>query len=218
MTNPNHSHITVIADRSGSMGGIRDEAQNAINQFLDDQRNVDGTATLLLADFDGNEPFRVIHDGDLDDADPYTLEPRGMTPLLDAIGRGITMTGERLAALAEDDRPGHVFCVICTDGAENASREFGLEVVTKMISEHEQTWSWTFVFLATGMDAVAMAGQFQGTNMAASNVVRSKSTGAAYGAATSFVSTAVAQTRGGHAVRNYGADVDDDGNVTADPT
>ena len=47
------------------MNGIRAEAESAINAFIEAQKEVDGTASFLLVDFDAQEPFRVVYDGDL---------------------------------------------------------------------------------------------------------------------------------------------------------
>ena len=43
--------------------------------------------------------------------------------LYDAIGQGIAEFGEELAAMDEDERPGHVIVVVQTDGDENSSRD-----------------------------------------------------------------------------------------------
>ena len=64
--------------------------------------------------------------------------PRGSTALLDAVGRAINETGDRLAKMAEPDRPGLVIFVIVTDGEENASREFSKATIKEMI-ERQQT-------------------------------------------------------------------------------
>lgn len=52
MTNPNYTHITMLADRSGSMDLVRADAEGAINAFIDAQKKVDGKATLHFYDFD----------------------------------------------------------------------------------------------------------------------------------------------------------------------
>jgi hypothetical protein len=84
-----------------------------------------------------------------------------MTALLDAMGKTITATGERLAAMAEADRPGHVIFVTLTDGLENASKEWTRERVFSMVKEQTDTYGWTFVYLGANQDAVAV-GQSMG--------------------------------------------------------
>lgn len=66
--------------------------------------------------------------------------PRGGTALLDAVGRAINETGERLGKMAEEDRPGLVVFVVLTDGQENSSQEFSKSRIKKMIvHQQEQT-------------------------------------------------------------------------------
>ena len=50
--------------------------------------------------------------------------------LLDAVGRAINETGERLAKMDEADRPGLVVFVVMTDGLENSSVEFSKTKIT----------------------------------------------------------------------------------------
>ena len=87
------------------------------------------------------------------DVPEYRLEPRGWTALLDALGRAIVETGERLEKMREEDRPGLVVCVIVTDGHENSSREFTLEQIKSMIEHQHDVYKWQFNFL--GADAAA---------------------------------------------------------------
>mgnify|MGYP001797460620 CR=1 FL=1 len=54
---------------------------------------------------------------------------RGMTALLDAVGKTILDVGNRLSKTSEEQRPSKVIFVITTDGMENASREFTYEKV-----------------------------------------------------------------------------------------
>ena len=90
----------------------------------------------------------------IDRVPPLTLEPRGTTALLDAIGRFITQVGSGLAALPEQDRPGEVSVVVLTDGHENASCEWTKDAVKKLISQQEVKYGWDFVFIGANIDAV----------------------------------------------------------------
>lgn len=216
MTKPNYTHLTLVVDRTGSMNIMADEANTAILSFINDQKKVDGECSLLLADFDSEAPFRVAYDGPIGDCDGYALHPRGMTPLWDAVGRGIAETGQRLAALAEDERPSKVIFVVVTDGGENCSREYTGHKVKEMVADHEKTWDWEFVYLASGLDAQANAAQFAGTGMH-TNTTRSAAGGQAYASTMSFASANVTASRLGETVA-YGAEVDEDGNVVEDST
>lgn len=222
MTNPNLSHITLLCDRTGSMFMIRDDAQGAVNRFLEDQKAVPHPATLLLIDFDAphrtitmEEPwFRVVHDGWLADAPTYLLNPRGNTALYDAMGQAIVLTGERLAAMPEAERPGHVFFVVQTDGQENSSTDWRLPKLVDLIKEHETAYAWDFIFLGMGPDAWNQAAAFVGTQMVANNTVASAGTGPAIETSYLVTSANIADTRSGGTVTSYGAHVDDDGTAT----
>ena len=85
---------------------------------------------------------------------PLDLQPRGMTALLDAIGRFVTEVGAALAALPENERPADVTVLVMTDGHENASTEWSKDAVKQLISQQETVYGWDFVFLGANMDAV----------------------------------------------------------------
>lgn len=155
----NHTDITVVLDRSGSMQHGAEDTIGGFNKFLDDQKAAPGTATISLHQFD-HEFDTVINAKDIKVAEHLsskTFVPRGQTALLDAIGRSIKDTGSRLENSAEHDRAEKVVFVIITDGMENASHEFSHSQIREMI-EHQKTWySWEFVFLGAELDAKAVA-------------------------------------------------------------
>lgn len=160
MTDPNYTHIGVVMDRSGSMSSIASSAQQALDEFINGQKAVPGKATMTFTQFD-NE-IDVLHDmKPLEDIPYITLQPRGSTALLDAIGLTVVSIGDALAALSEDERPGHVLIAILTDGHENASKEWTREKVLELITTQREQWNWDFIYLATdeaGIDAGVAVG------------------------------------------------------------
>src|SRR5574340_126203 len=127
--------VTLVIDRSGSMSACVQEAEQGINHFIEEQKH--GEGLLSLVQFDSFA--EVVHRGvPIKDVPYYKLYPRGMTALLDAVGRAITDTGARLAAMPEQDRPGLVVFVIVTDGQENISHLFTKARIKEMI-EHQQS-------------------------------------------------------------------------------
>lgn len=152
----NYTHIELVIDRSGSMGTMALEAQNSINEFVKDQRAVEGEATLSLTEFDNK--FDTLYDfANLDDVKDYVLFPRGGTALMDAVGQRINVAGSKLASMSESDRPEKVVFVIVTDGGENASQEFKTEQIKEMIEKQQSQFDWAFVFLAANQDAFSVA-------------------------------------------------------------
>jgi len=196
----NLTHICCITDRSGSMHSIADDVIGGFNKLVEEQCAQPGGCTLTYCQFD-TEYEIVYADVAIDKVPPLTSEtfvPRGGTALLDAVGRTIVTTGERLAAMDEAERPAKVLCIIITDGQENSSHEYKLDRIREMILHQTEKYKWEFIYLgaddkafdeARGMGLkLGNVAKFAGTKMGAR---------AAYGAAT-------------RAVSNYraGADVD----------
>lgn len=149
--------ITLVIDRSGSMESIRSDAEGGINTLITEQAKQPGECRVTLVQFDTEYEF--LHQGvKAAECPPYHLVPRGSTALLDAVGRAISETGARLAAMPEAERPGLVVFVISTDGQENASREFTRDQVKQMIAHQQLVYKWEFTFLAANAEAFAEAG------------------------------------------------------------
>ena len=155
-----HTDITIVLDRSGSMDTIAKETIGGFNTFLEDQKKAQGTATLTLNQFDVRFE-QPVPPTDIQMVKPLTSEtfqPRGMTALLDAVGKSIAETGERLRKTAEELRPEKVIFVIMTDGMENASQEYTYEKVKQMIEHQTNIYSWQFMFIGANIDAAKVGG------------------------------------------------------------
>ena len=137
--------ITMILDRSGSMGHIHEQVIRSFNVFLADQKIVKTKATFSLIQFD--DQYEVNYKGvDIQDAQELTAktyEPRGMTALNDAIGRTIVHMKKRLK-----ETNNNIVVVITTDGMENASSEFDRDQIRTMVKECEEKLGWKFIYLA----------------------------------------------------------------------
>jgi len=156
-----YTHITVILDRTGSMESIRDDTVGGFNTFIKNQKAEPGTATLTLVQFDSQDPYEVIHHfkpiGEIPELTRDTFVPRGSTPLLDALGRGINDLETCLGGIEEEVRPSKVVMVVVTDGQENSSREFHKDQIEKMIKERTEKNGWQFVFLSADLAAIGDA-------------------------------------------------------------
>ena len=185
MADTQRTDITIILDRSGSMGTISEDAIAGFNRFIDDQSAQPGEARLTLVEFD--DRYEILHDAvPLADVPPLTqdtFKPRGATALHDAIGKSIRQAKTRLAALPESERPGQVIFAIITDGYENASHEFDRQLVADMIRHQRAQGDWRFLFFGANQDAVkeadslgidaASAVTFEGTGAGARKAFRS---------------------------------------------
>ena len=155
------THIAVLLDRSGSMGDIKDDAIGGFNCFLKEQKAAGANATLTLVQFD-TESTDVVHESmpilEVPDLNHQTFQPRGGTPLLDALGQTIDSTGRALAAIPEANRPNKVVFVVITDGQENSSHRHTKASVIEKIDHQSGQYNWQFVFLGANQDAFDEAG------------------------------------------------------------
>jgi uncharacterized protein YegL len=154
-----YTDISIVLDRSGSMESIRQDAIGSFNVFLQDQKTVPREATITLVQFDDQFEvvYRAIALNEAPNLTPQTFVPRGSTALLDAIGRTIDETGQRLASLPEADRPESVIFVILTDGEENSSRHYSTARINDLIHHQRDVYNWQFVFLGANQDAIMTA-------------------------------------------------------------
>ena len=198
--NANLTDITLIVDRSGSMAEIKSDAEGGVNSFIEKQSQEPGEALLTLVQFDTEYEF--LHQGvPIAQVPKYELHPRGMTALLDAIGRAINETGERLAKMSEPDRPGLVVFVIMTDGQENSSREFTKSQIRTMIQQQQSQYNWHFTFLGADQDAFSEADQMGIDAKGAANYSKGK-VFAAYQATSSKLARMRQQKSSGQEVDN----------------
>jgi hypothetical protein len=149
--------ITMVMDRSGSMTACQSDAEGGLNTFIKEQKELPGDAVLTLVQFDTDYEF--VHKAmPIKDVPKCYLVPRGWTALLDAVGRAIVETGDRLRKTPEKDRPGLVCFVIITDGLENSSKEFTQAKIKSMIEHQQDKYNWKFTFLGANQDAFSEGG------------------------------------------------------------
>ena len=154
------THITFLIDKSESMNVCQSEAQDGLNSLIKDQMKKDGDCTFTLIEFDSK--YNIVHNGvGIKTVPDYTLIPSGMTNLTDAFGRGIDETGDYLASIPENERPGLVIFCILTDGEETVSpREYTQEDVKLKVLKQTNDFNWEFTFLGANQDAFSSASNF----------------------------------------------------------
>ena len=153
------THLVLLLDESGSMGGKEEAVIDGANEFIKSNADRKGRTWITLFDdaswFTGKddpaiENVRHIVDGAKHKSveplrrDQYS--PRGATPLYDAIGLTI-----RRVAKAVDKEDG-VFFVILTDGMENMSKEFTAQSVAKLTKKYEER-GWVFTYIGANQKA-----------------------------------------------------------------
>ncbi|MBT2639678.1 vWA domain-containing protein [Bacillus sp. ISL-39] len=155
----NLTEIIFLLDRSGSMAGLEGDTVGGFNSFVKKQTELEGETILTTVLFD--DKYEVLWNGiDAREAklteDDYYV--RGMTALLDAVGKTILDVGYRLARTSEERRPDKVIFVITTDGMENASSEFTYGKVKELIRHQQEKYGWEFIFMGANIDVAKEAG------------------------------------------------------------
>jgi Mg-chelatase subunit ChlD len=158
----NLTDITILLDRSGSMGAIKTATIEAVNSFLNDQKKDELKSLVSLIQFD--DIYETVYTGEnIDDVQYLSTEsfqPRGLTALLDAIGISIVKIKKRIKQLPKKERPENVIVAIITDGMENASKKYSRTQIFNKIRKREEKNGWKFIFIAANQDAILEAGKF----------------------------------------------------------
>lgn len=161
MAKNDYTHISIILDRSGSMETLRSDIIGGFNSFLKEQQEQPGKATLTLVQFDSQDPYEVLCDfkpiREVSGLTPRTFVPRGTTPLLDAVGRGINDIESKISSLKKRQVPENIIFMIITDGYENSSCEFKLSRIKEMVT-NKTGQGWQFLFLSADLQSFAEAG------------------------------------------------------------
>lgn len=158
----NLTDITIILDRSGSMGSIKDATIEGFNTFLKDQKKDEYKSRVSFVQFD--DVYEAVYEGKNIDEVQYlncdSFQPRGLTALLDAVGTSIQTAKKRIKKLSKKERPEHVIFAIITDGMENASTKYTRTEIFDKIRKREEKDGWKFVFIGANQDAISEASKF----------------------------------------------------------
>lgn len=139
-----------MVDESGSMSIIEHQALVGINETLTTIQKMQQTHKELeqrvtLITFDSTHKKLFYDNVPANKANPlkpHDYNPCGGTPLYDAIGMGIAKINAQTTA---DDS---VLVTIITDGEENCSEEYSLQMIKNLIEKLKKQ-NWTFTFIGT---------------------------------------------------------------------
>lgn len=161
MTKPT-TYVLVVTDMSGSMRGLEVEIRAGFNNYIADLRKdkeANGTRyRVSLTVFDTKfEPLcTAVRLADVPELTEVNYEPRGMTALLDAVGKTVVEFGTAVTLTPED----RVLLAIQTDGAENSSQEFSWSAIKELLESKEKTGQWAIVYLGQGVNAWGQGQRF----------------------------------------------------------
>jgi uncharacterized protein YegL len=143
------TNVTVVVDRSGSMSGIRTDVIGGLNTLIEEQAKEPGACSLTIWQFDSTAIEKMLDTTPITKARKLTnsdFQPRGMTPLYDAVGAVLADADAR-----HQDGDYEVF-VLVTDGAENSSREYTKQMIFDEITRRTSD-GWVFSYLGANHDA-----------------------------------------------------------------
>ena len=139
------------------MEHLRRAAVEGFNEVVDGIRqsqaahNARQEHNVSLVVFGGQGTDIIYDEVSIDSVRRLSVEdyrPYGMTPLYDAVGMALHRTEEHVAKT--DDAA--VIVTIITDGLENASREYTLDVIRRFIGYLSEK-GWVFTFFGANQDA-----------------------------------------------------------------
>lgn len=208
----NYTHLSILADRSGSMAHIAKDSQGGINTLIKDQAALPGEITVSLYQFDTHYE-KVFGPIAAAEAPIYILTARGGTALLDSAYKAVVDTGHFLNELPEDQRPEKVLFVIVTDGEENSSKKISTDQLKNIITQQTNTYNWEFTYIGANVDAFSEAHKYGVTSS-----IQYAATGASASSSYMNLSSAITHTRSTDATMDSfivdNNDVDAEGKVT----
>ena len=139
--------IGFLLDETGSMQSLKKETITSFNEYVQSVKDETEDVVMTLTKFNSRKMEIVYNLTQLDSISPLDEEnyqPDALTPLYDAIGKTI----KEMEPFMKDCKK--ALFIIQTDGYENASQEYSLDAIKKLIKEKEKE-NWTFVFLGANL-------------------------------------------------------------------
>lgn len=151
----NYTHIVALLDRSASMTTIISEMRTGFNNFINEQKKLDGECTLTVVQFDNyyDKIFDFVPINEFTELNSKNYTPRGSTALIDSMYSLIEDTGLKLSKMGEASRPENVLFIVITDGQENASKEHTNKELKEKIKHQEDKYNWQFTYLGANQDS-----------------------------------------------------------------
>ena len=160
----NKIYNLVIVDESGSMGFLREATLSGINETIGTIRSAQNEFVdtqehfLTLVSFNaiaGHADVRTLINcrpiGEIGE-DFSDYHPHGCTPLYDAMGLSLIRLHEKV----KGDKEASVVVTVLTDGLENASHEWRVTDLRRLIEQlKEEGWSFSYMGSAHDVKSVS---------------------------------------------------------------
>lgn len=143
--------VNFVLDCSGSMGSLRDSVISSFNEYINSLKKQKGEFLFSLTPFSTTVMERTYDMEDIKKVkEMKEFKTYDMTALYDGIGNALRYAEEKVEKMKQTPA---VLFVILTDGYENASREFTLDAVKKLIDEKTKDGNYSFIFLGANKDS-----------------------------------------------------------------
>lgn len=143
------THAIFVLDRSGSMQSCREATVDGFNEQLNTLSTADGKVFVSCVQFDNPQDVETLYQRTkIKDTPKLTLDtfvPRGMTAMLDGVGRAIS--------IADDDtKSDSILIVVVSDGGENQSQAETWATIAEKIKSRTAKGNWTFAYIGANQD------------------------------------------------------------------
>ena len=160
--------VTFLIDRSSSMESLKGAVKSGIKELIRTQKKEPGECNISVVQFDrfhtlGHNPTsedpvldwlcKATPMEEVSDEILEKYEPRGSTPLIQAMDATIDRIGVRLRDTMESARPEKVVVIVQTDGEENSSMNCTMEQLKERVETQTEKYDWQFVFLGANINA-----------------------------------------------------------------
>mgnify|MGYP001142683211 CR=1 len=162
MSKQDYTHLTILIDTSSSMSTSIRQVKQSTLALLTDQAALGKDLTISLGIF----PDRHNHrNGASWGSEHHFLTPEeakqvvsgiqaaGGTPMCDAIGNVATTVAQKIFSMAASEQPEKILFAIITDGEEGHSRQYNLADIARIVTHHEDTYSWEFLYIGSNQNA-----------------------------------------------------------------
>lgn len=163
---PKETYYLLIVDSSASMSSLTKSTISGINEQIDTIKQLEKdypNQVYKMSFIHFNNKITIEYTersaSELQHITENNYLCNGMTALLDAIGVGVNALNDSISDKIVSGEASAVV-VIITDGEENSSREYDIERVKSIISELQNTNSWTFTFVGANIDSISTAKSF----------------------------------------------------------
>ena len=154
-----------ILDKSASMSDVREETVVMFNKQVDLMKELSKTYTdqnfyagMTMFNDTVEHVYSFAPSEEIGLLRYERYLPSGMTALYDAIGESVSRIKERYSEDLTHDKMS-VVVVVLTDGHENASREYRMDEIARLIKELEFTEKWSFSILGADFDITSVSEQ-----------------------------------------------------------